>query len=292
MVVVGPQFRFDHPDKVMGTKKPTQVKRFLDEMSAIIVTGASSGIGESLIKTVINLGYSGAICNLSRTKPAYFLKKNHRHFACDLSQPEALAAAADSVCTYLSSEVKTGPILLINNSGFGAYGAFQDLDRARQTQLIDLNIRAVVDLTHRLLPSLLERGGVIANVASIAGFQPCPILATYGASKSFVLDWTLALGEDLRGTGVTTLAVCPGPTSTAFFRNAGFGDARLDVPGQTADAVVWETLYALARGKRLIVTGWRNRWLVRISRCVPLTLLTRISGIILRRLRNSVSPTS
>jgi len=147
-------------------------------------------------------------------------------------------------------------------------------------------------LTHRLLPLLLDKGGVIVNIASIAGFQPTPILATYGASKSFVLDWTLALGEDLRNTGVKTLAVCPGPTSTAFFRNAGFGDSRLDVPGQTADAVAGETLVALAKGKRLVITGWRNRWLVRLSRCVPLPLLTRISGSVLRRLRNSVDPES
>jgi short-subunit dehydrogenase len=288
MVVAGAQIVFDHPDKVMGTKKPTQVLRFLNEMSAIVITGASSGIGESLIKTVIKLGYSGSICNLSRTKPAFFLQKNHQHFACDLSDAGALAQAADSLLKYLQAEVSSGPILLINNSGFGAYGPFQELGRERQTQLIDLNIRAMVDLSHRLLPCLLERGGVIANVASIAGFQPCPILATYAASKSFVLDWTLALGEDLRGTGVRTLAVCPGPTTTAFFRNAGFGDARLDVPGQSSDAVAWETLFALAKGKRLIVTGWRNRWLVRLSRLLPLILLTRISGSVLRRLRNSV----
>ncbi len=289
MVVVGAQIVFDHPDKVMGTKKPTQVLRFLNEMSAIVITGASSGIGESLIKTIVKLGYSGSICNLSRTKPAFFLQKKYQHFACDLSDADALAQAADLLMKYLNTAVRDGPILLINNSGFGAYGPFQDLERARQTQLIDLNIRAMVDLTHRLLPCLLERGGVIANVASIAGFQPCPILATYGASKSFVLDWTLALGEDLRGTGVRTLAVCPGPTSTDFFRNAGFGDARLDVPGQSADDVASETLLALANGKRLIVTGWRNRWLVRLSRFLPLLLLTRISGSVLRRLRNSVA---
>lgn len=192
----------------------------------------------------------------------------------------------------LTAQDHNGRILLINNSGFGAYGPFNELERERQTQLIDLNIRAMVDLTHRLLPLLLDKGGVIVNIASIAGFQPTPILATYGASKSFVLDWTLALGEDLRNTGVKTLVVCPGPTSTAFFRNAGFGDSRLDVPGQTADAVAGETLVALAKGKRLVITGWRNRWLVRLSRCVPLPLLTRISGSVLRRLRNSVDPES
>lgn len=276
----------------MGTKKPTQVERFLNEMAAIVITGASSGIGESLIKTIMKLGYRGTICNLSRTNPTFFTEKNHFHLSCDLSDPQSLANAAESVHEILTTQDHNGRILLINNSGFGAYGPFNELERERQTQLIDVNIRAMVDLTHRLLPLLLDKGGVIVNIASIAGFQPTPILATYGASKSFVLDWTLALGEDLRNTGVKTLAVCPGPTSTAFFRNAGFGDSRLDVPGQTADAVAGETLVALAKRKRLVITGWRNRWLVRLSRCVPLPLLTRISGSVLRRLRNSVDPES
>ena len=91
--------------------------------------------------------------------------------------------------------------------------------------MIDLNVRAVVQLTGRLLPLLKARGGAIVNVASTAAFQPTPWMATYGATKAFVLNWSLALNQDLRGTGVRVLVVCPGTTETEFFKRAGRGEA-------------------------------------------------------------------
>ncbi|MDP4694598.1 MAG: SDR family NAD(P)-dependent oxidoreductase, partial [Opitutales bacterium] len=106
--------------------------------------------------------------------------------------------------------------------GYGDYGRMPDLDIGKQLNMIDLNVRAVVDLTTRLLPQLLERGGAIVNIASTSAFQPTPFLATYGATKAFVLNWTLALNEDLRGTSVRALAICPGPTRSNFYKSAGF----------------------------------------------------------------------
>ena len=127
---------------------------------------------------------------------------------------------ADDLEAFLD-EVSEGAIILINNSGFGDYGPMDLLDRDKQLNMMDLNMRAPVDLTLRLLPQLKERGGAVVNIASTAAFQPTPFMATYGSTKAFVLHWTLALTEDLKRTGVRVLAVCPGPTRSNFFRAAG-----------------------------------------------------------------------
>jgi short-subunit dehydrogenase len=136
----------------------------------------------------------------------------------------------------------------------------------------------------------LERGGCVVNIASTAGFQPTPYLATYGATKAFVLNWTLALGEDLRGTKVRTLAVCPGPTRSNFFKSAGFdtppmrdgANGGLDM---SSEAVADLTLQALAKGKSLLVTGWKNRLIALFGSKCPIVVVTRVGGAILRKMR-------
>ena len=151
--------------------------------------------------------------------------------------------------------------------------------------MIDLNVKAVVDLTARLLPLLRERGGWIINIASLAGFQPMPSMATYAATKAFLLHWSLALDEDLRGSGVRSLAVCPGPTESQFYRRAGFSMPPNATPGQTAEAVVEETFRALHRGRSLVVTGWRNRWVAGSVRLLSKPLTARIGRLVMQKLR-------
>src|SRR5690606_21930535 len=111
--------------------------------------------------------------------------------------------------------------------------------------------------------------------------QPTPFMATYGASKAFVLHWSLALARDLRPRGVGVLTVCPGPTESNFFRRAGFGEAPLPGRGQTADAVVAETWRALSRGRSLLVTGWHNRLMVALSGLVPKRWQAPLAGAVL-----------
>lgn len=201
-----------------------------------------------------------------------------------------MASAVEELSAILDS-APAGEVLLINNSGFGDYGSFQERDACKQMNMIDLNIRAVVDLTARLMPRLLEQGGAIMNIASTAAFQPTPFLATYGATKAFVLNWTLALNEDLRDTKVRAIAVCPGPTRSNFFKRAGFEVPPMQSGGlnsaldMTADEVVALALRALARRRPLVVTGWLNKGIAFFGSKLPRVLITRVGGAILRKLR-------
>ena len=128
------------------------------------------------------------------------------------------------------------------------------------------------------------------TIASTAAFQPTPFLTTYGATKAFVRNWSLGLGEDLRGTKACTLAVCPGPTRSNFFRAAGFeappmaggGNRGLDM---TSDQVAAYTLGAIAKERSLIVIGWKNRLITFLGSKLPLVAVTRIGAGILRKMR-------
>lgn len=270
-------------------KTTPKYSAYFSRFSVIIITGGSSGIGCSIIKAILNLAPHVDLCNLSRSKPDFFLGENGTHFPVDLCDSSALAAIAETLLLRLDS-APAGEILLINNSGFGDYGRFSQLDPDKQLSMIDLNIRAIVDLSARLLPAMLRRGGVIVNIASTAAFQPTPFLATYGATKTFVRNWSLALNEDLRGTKVRTLALCPGPTRSNFFKAAGFTFPPMDRGlnkglDMSADEVAARTLHAIAQGRSLVVTGWKNRCITFFGSKLPISAVTRIGGLILRKLR-------
>ncbi len=265
------------------------LKEYFNRVSVIVITGGSSGIGTALIKAILKLRQDLVICNLSRSKPDFFLGENGQHIETDLSDERALAKASEQLEGILEAAPE-GELLLINNSGFGDYGSLPELQVQKQLQMIDLNIRAIVDLTMRLLPALQARGGVVMNVASTAAFQPTPYLATYGATKSFVLDWTLALNEEWRELPMRAIAVCPGPTRSNFFKAAGFETPPMQggVNGfldMTAEQVADLSLLAVAKGKSLVVTGWKNRLIASFGGTVSKRLSTRIGGAILRKLR-------
>jgi short-subunit dehydrogenase len=150
--------------------------------------------------------------------------------------------------------------------------------------MLEVNMAGPVALTHHLLPALRERGADIVNVASTAAFLPMVYSAAYAASKAFVLHWSLALGEELRGTNIHVLAVCPGTTRTDFFRRAGFAEATLQGRFmQTADEVVAEAMTALGDRKVQVITGWKNRVMIRLATLLPKPLVTKVAGRILRR---------
>lgn len=230
-------------------------------------------------------------CNLSRRPPPENIfpnaEKKLNHFACDLSRTEELERVARDMQDWLSCHVPAGKILLINNSGFGAFGPFPAPGLSRQLEMIDLNVRAVVHLTGLLLPLLKVRGGAIISIASTVAFQPTAFTATYGATKAFVLHWTLALNEELRGTGVRALAVCPGTTTTPFFREAGLGAGSVMASlAMTTDEVVMSAYRALAAGRSQVVPGWKNKVYTFVSSKLPKPLAARIAAKVLGRFRH------
>lgn len=260
----------------------------LQDFSAVIITGGSSGIGKSFINLMAKLRPELRFCNLSRRKPDINNPKlNLRHVPCDLSKPGQVNTSLPEITQFIR-EAPPGKVLLINNSGFGIYGNFPGKGADEQVEMVDVNVRAVVQMTAALLPLLLERGGVVMTVASTASFQPTPYLAVYGASKAFVLHWSLALNEELRGTGVSALAVCPGPTSTEFFVRAGL-EARTSPGGfnETSDQVVLNSLKAMASGKAMVVSGWTNKLMAASASLVPKALVARMAAKVIARYRMS-----
>ncbi|MEO6246173.1 MAG: SDR family NAD(P)-dependent oxidoreductase [Opitutaceae bacterium] len=262
----------------------------LNSFAAVVLTGGSSGIGKSFIGLIGSLNSDAVICNLSRRPPAEKIfpnaEKKLNHFYCDLARPAEVEGAAAQVAAFLGRMVPAGRILLINNSGIGAFGAFAEDDVAKQLAVIDVNVRALVQLTGLLLPLLRVRGGAIVNIASTVAFQPTPFAATYGASKSFVLHWTVALNEELRGSGVSALAVCPGTTTTDFFRTAGLADkawkTRLSM---TTDQVAEVAFRALAAGRAQVVPGWVNKLYTFAGSKLRKSHAARVAAAVLKRYR-------
>jgi len=259
----------------------------LKDFSAVVITGGSSGIGKSYIELLAKLCPELAFCNLSRRKPDIINKKlKLRHISCDLSEPEQVLRGLLEVRDFLGREAPAGKVLLINNSGFGIYGNFPEPGTAEQLEMVDVNVRAVIHMTGDLLPILKARGGAIITVASTAAFQPTPYLSAYGATKAFVLHWSLALNEELRGTGVRALAVCPGPTSTDFFKRAGLSEGSVpNMFGQTSDKVVLASLHALGAGRSLVVSGWKNKLMTSVVALIPKPLVSRLAAVAIGHFR-------
>ena len=174
--------------------------------------------------------------------------------------------------------------LLVNNAGFGTYGKFTELDVEREEAEIRLNVIALVRLTRAVLPAMIERGsGAIINVSSMAAFQAGPFNATYGATKAYVNSFTEALYEELRGTGVSVQALCPGFTHTEFQECAGIDVARVPSIGwMEADEVVNASLAALHNGDIICIPGFTNRVVTLLASAVPRSIARRVVGYLVR----------
>jgi short-subunit dehydrogenase len=253
-------------------------------MNTTLITGASSGIGEVFARKLAERGNNLLLVARSEDKLITLcnelgrINSTHAQYvAMDLSETDAPAR--------LFEETRKRGLeidLLINNAGFGSMGDFAKLDLALELKMIDLNVRSLVELTHRFLAPMRERkGGAIINVASTAGFQPVPFMATYAATKAFVLSFSESLWEENRSHGVKVMALCPGVTDTNFFEASRMQRPPARV-SQTAEAVVDVALRALARGKSSVISGWTNLLMVETERLVPRSLVLRIAGTMLR----------
>ncbi len=253
-------------------------------MNTTLITGASSGIGAAFARKLAALGRNVLLVARSEEKLIALCNELGRltsiraqYLALDLTNPEAR--------TQLFEETKTRGLeidTLINNAGFGSMNDFAKLELDRELEMIELNITAVVDLTHRFLGPMRERKqGTIINVASTAGFQPVPYMATYAATKAFVLSFSEALWDENRMHGIHVMALCPGVTETNFFDAAGIDRPPMRAV-QTPEEVVDTALRALPRKKSLVISGWANWFVVEAERFLPRSAVTKVAGNALR----------
>jgi short-subunit dehydrogenase len=262
----------------MAKKKP-------GEGRTALVTGASTGIGVDLAECFAQDGYDLILA--ARSEPglravadrlASSYKVKAAVFPVDLMAQGGGSKLAQAIAAAgLSVDV------LVNNAGYGQAGAFQGSDLDTQLGMIDLNDRALVELTHIYWPGMLAKGqGGILNVASMAAFVPGPLMAIYYASKAFVLRFSEALWEEARGTGVHVSCLCPGATASKFRERAGTGATRL---GQTAE-VMGSMPVALAgyngfkKNNPVVITGKGNARTAFLTRFMPrATILKMVRGI-------------
>jgi len=248
----------------------------LNAFGTLVISGGSSGIGNEFIRLFLKHSPTTRVVNLSRSIPRFSDGiYNGVHIPVDFTDRVAL----DRACTDLVNRLEevSGPVLLVNNSGFGSFGVFSGADVERDGCMIDVNVRAPMVLTGRLWDILKERGGMVVNIASTAAYQPTPMFATYGASKAFLAHWSLALWRENLGSGLHVLTVCPGPTSTSFFRNAGFSERPNVGRGMGPERVAGMIVEAICRKKVLLVCGFRNRTIAAFAGLLPKVWVTRLT---------------
>ena len=253
-----------------------------------LITGASGGIGYELALLFARDGFDCILIARSQDKLkelADRLEREHRIktlvIARDLSRPSAVDEIYEEVSA-ASMQVE----VLVNNAGFPVFGLFHETDLQVELEMLQVNVIALTALTKLFLKPMVERrSGRILNLASTAAFEPGPLMAVYYASKAYVLSFSEALANELRGTGVTVTALCPGPTRTGFQKRGVMEDSRL-VQGQIADArsVALAGYRGLLAGKSIVIPGFSNRlvpWIVRVS---PRSMVTRV----VRRMQDRV----
>lgn len=237
-----------------------------------LITGASGGIGAALTREFAIAGHTVVLVArreaeldaLAETIAAAGHVRPHV-IAADLGTPEGIARLADEL-----RAKGLEPATLVNNAGFGLLCEAAELEPAQQLAMIDLNVRALTDLTLRFLDGIVRHKGGILNVASIAGFMPGPGMAVYHATKAYVVSLTEALHEELKEDGVKVCALCPGPVSTGFFDRAGIPhDYFPRFLVRSAERVAREGYEGFVGGHRIVVPGTANR---------TMTLLPRLSS--------------
>ncbi len=249
-----------------------------------LITGASAGIGWALAEQLAAGGTHLILTARRRERLealAEKLSKQHgvriEVFPADLTLPDA----PEHLFAFTEKQ-RIAVDLLVNNAGFGMYGPFPSSDCSRQVEMVQLNVTAVVTLTHLYVPGMIERRrGDILIVSSIAAFQGVPYLTTYAATKAFDLLFAEALAEEVRRYGIRVCALCPGSTVTEFQEVAG-EPHRLIRHAETAAQVARVGLEALARGRSYAISGVANYLLTHAQRLVPRQFVTRMAAKITR----------
>lgn len=254
-----------------------------------LVTGASVGIGNAFARELARRGHELVVVarNAEQLAALAAQVEAEHGVACevlpaDLTDPDQLARVEQRVAD------PDRPITtLVNNAGFGSYGVFHELDVAGEAGMIELNVVALVRLTHAALGPMVQRGsGAVLNVSSMASFQPSPRIATYAATKAFVTSFTQAVHEEVRGTGVRVSAVCPGFTRTEFqVRSGATGEGMPDFVWQSADEVARGALDALDRNRAVWIPGALNTAMGWIADALPGVVTRKTVDAMARRFK-------
>jgi short-subunit dehydrogenase len=250
----------------------------------VLITGASSGIGGELARCFAESGSDLVLVarredrlrDLAQELAGRYAVKT-RLLAKDLARPTATSEIAD--------ELRNGGVrvdVLVNNAGFGDSGPFGQLDLERQMNMVQVNVGAATELTHRFLPDMLRNGrGGILNVASTAAFQPGPWMSVYYATKAYTLHFSEGLAEELAGTGVSVTCLCPGPTDTEFGAEAHMEGSLLFRLGTMSAADVARSGYAgFRRRKVIVIPGVRNKFVAFIVRLGPRSAVRKIARML------------
>ncbi len=256
--------------------------------SYALITGASGGIGYEIAKELARRGFNTVLVSRNREKLIKVKAELEREFGVsavvvvkDLSE--------ENSAVELFEEVKKRGIdveILVNNAGFGVYGKFSETNLEKEIAMIKLNVLSLTVLTKLFLKDMIEKGrGKILNVASIAGFQPVPLLAVYSATKSYVVSFTNAVAEEVRGSGVSITCLAPGPTDTSFFVRAGADESKLTQKMMSPDKVARIGVKAMMKGKRIAVPGFLNRVIVFLSRVGPVSVVVKVARKMVRKFR-------
>ncbi len=245
-----------------------------EERPLALITGASGGIGEALARSLAAKGHDLMLVARSEQKLqalADELQRTQNIRARSMTADLGVPGAGHALAKRLAHDNVLVDVL-VNNAGFADFGTFHEADAAKLDSMISLNIATLTELMHDLLPIMVRRKrGRVLNVASTAAFFPGPLMAVYYATKAYVLSISEAVGEELKGTGVTVTALCPGPTASGFQAVAAMENSKL-VKGRkipSAQSVADEAVKAMLAGKPVIVTGWKNKLNVLSPRFLP-----------------------
>jgi short-subunit dehydrogenase len=246
-----------------------------------LITGASAGIGTALARIFAKHGHELLLVarreqklNELADEIAALGHKRPHVASVDLGRRDASDAIADAM-----ARLQVEPEVVVNNAGFGLLGASAALSRAEQLAMVDVNVRALTDLSLAFTDALERRRGGILNVASVAAFLPGPNMAVYYATKAYVVSFSDALHWELKPRGIRVTALCPGPVPTEFQARAGFTDDNsTDILALSADRVALDSYRALQRGRRLVVPGALNRATTILTRFVPRAMLLAAVG--------------
>jgi uncharacterized protein len=239
----------------------------------VLITGASSGIGKEIALVFAQRGFNLVLTarNGAALDETAFGCKSHNVAVETFIANLAEESAPKNIVDYLSE--KNIPIdILVNNAGFGSQGPFAELDLTRELEMVQVNVMALMSLTRQILPQMIARkAGRILNVASMAAFIPGPLMATYYATKSFVVSHSLALKQELRDQGVTVTILCPGPVHTNFAKNADIHRSKLftQTGATPVEEVARDAVDGCLKGKSIIIPGALNKLMAPLLKILP-----------------------